>query len=132
MSHGMAAPMPRAAQEEIDAAWAPIEDIITKTWNIVVMGNKEAGTFTAIDWMNVYTSICNWHVYGPGRSQNDSNIASGCDETDKEKFREKMHDLVSRLIDSGFERSKVRFGPQTLSSLLPCSLLTPLVPPLGR
>lgn len=112
-AHNFAPAVPRATAEEIDKAWAPIESLIKKTWSIMVVGATDQ-SFTAMDWMQVYTAISNWHIYGPGRTQDANSAGSGCEDTDREKFREKMQGLITSLINA--EKKKVRPRIQLLSS----------------
>lgn len=111
-AHNFAPAVPRATPEEIDRAWAPINDLIVKTWSIMVVGATDQ-SFTAMDWMSVYTAISNWHIYGPGRTQDANSAGSGCEDTDREKFREKMQGLITSLIN--IEKKKVRLSIQLLS-----------------
>ena len=127
-AHNFAPAVPRATPEEIDKAWAPIESLITKTWDIMVVGKTDA-SFTAMDWMNVYTAISNWHIYGPGRTQDANSAGSGCEDTDREKFREKMQGLITSLINA--EKKKVRPRIQLLSPSF-LALLTLHVVDLAR
>lgn len=127
-AHNFAPAVPRATAEEIDKAWAPIDSLIKKTWSIMVVGATDQ-SFTAMDWMQVYTAISNWHIYGPGRTQDASSAGSGCEDTDREKFREKMQGLITSLINA--EKKKVRLLIQLLSSSF-LMLLTPSAVDLAR
>jgi hypothetical protein len=114
----MAQSMPQATEEDIRTAWAPIKDIIEKTWNIMVVGDTTL-IFTTQDWMSVYTAIVDWHVKGPAKPKDPNNPATGCDEVDKQKFREHMSGLITTLIRK--EKEKVRLALRNFS-------LSPLSP----
>lgn len=107
--------MPQATDEEIATAWAPIEDLIRKTWNIMVVGDASL-VFNAQDWMTVYTNIVNWHVNGPAKPKDSNNPTTGCDEVDKQRFRDNMTSLLTGLITK--EKEKVRQLIHVLSSPL--------------
>lgn len=97
--------MPQASEEDLRRAWAPIEAVITKTWQIMVVGDTSQ-IFTTQDWMNVFTLIVDWHVKGPAKPVDSEHPATGCDETDKTKFRDLMTNLIEQFIVA--EKQKVR------------------------
>lgn len=113
----MSQAMPQASDEDIKEAWAPIEAIIRKTWNILVVGDASS-VFTTQDWMSVYTKIVDWHVKGPARPKDPNNPTTGCDEVDKQKFREHMSELITGLIKT--EKAKVR--PRSRLSISLCAV----------
>lgn len=109
--------MPQASEADIQAAWAPIQEVINKTWQIMVVGDATQ-VFTTQDWMNVYTAIVDWHVKGPAKPKDPNNPATGCDEADKAKFRDLMSGLIKQLIRTEKEKIEKLNGVPLLSTYL--------------
>jgi len=104
MANTVAQAMPQASEEDLKRAWKPIQDTITKTWQIMVVGDTTQ-IFTTQDWMEVFTMIVDWHVKGPARPKDPDHPATGCDEGDKTKFRDLMTNLIKQFIIT--EKTKI-------------------------